>query len=50
MRLAYNAKLKEVNAMEKKYEFNLFLTEQLYEITDSIEGSIGSEEADLNEI
>ncbi len=50
MRLAYNAKLKEVNAMEKKYEFNHQVSRKLYEITDSIEGSIGSEEADLNEI
>jgi hypothetical protein len=50
MRVAYNKKLKEVNDMEKKYEFNYFLTEKLYDVTDSIEGSLGSEDINMDEV
>ena len=36
--------------MAKKYEFTYFLTEKLYEVTDSIDGSLGSEDMDPDDI
>ena len=36
--------------MAKRYEFTYFLKEKLYDVTDSIDGSLGSEELDENDI